>query len=76
MNNSTDIFRNKIFRSATFEGMADENGFPTEEYAQLYENLAKNGVKNIITGFTYISKEGRAIHPGQAGIDTDSWEKL
>jgi 2,4-dienoyl-CoA reductase-like NADH-dependent reductase (Old Yellow Enzyme family) len=62
---------NKIFRSATFEGMADEAGFPTKEYLELYTNLAKNDVKNIITGFAYISKEGRAVHPKQAGIDED-----
>jgi 2,4-dienoyl-CoA reductase-like NADH-dependent reductase (Old Yellow Enzyme family) len=59
-----------IFRSATFEGMADDNGFPTDEYLQLYKKLASNGVKNIITGFTYVSENGKAVHPGQAGIDS------
>ncbi|MCD4818990.1 MAG: NADH:flavin oxidoreductase [Candidatus Cloacimonetes bacterium] len=71
MNDFQENFTNKIFRSATFEGMADSNGFPTDEYRKYYKKLAENEVKNIITGFTYISQEGRAIHPRQAGIDSD-----
>ncbi len=62
---------NRIFRSATFEGMADANGFPGVLYLNLYRELAENGVKNIITGCTYISPAGKMVQPGQAGIDTD-----
>jgi len=71
MNTSEETFKAKIFRSATFEGMADISGFPTKEYGNLYRELAKNGVKNIITGCTYVSQEGRMVQPGQAGIDSD-----
>lgn len=60
-----------IFRSATFEGMADRNGFPTDEYINMYKTLAAYNVKNIITGFAYISDQGKAVHPGQAGIDSE-----
>ncbi|MCD4827834.1 MAG: NADH:flavin oxidoreductase [Candidatus Cloacimonetes bacterium] len=58
-------------RSATFEGMCDDAGRPTDEYRRHYEALARGGVAKIITGFAYISVQGRAIHPGQAGIDSD-----
>jgi 2,4-dienoyl-CoA reductase-like NADH-dependent reductase (Old Yellow Enzyme family) len=71
MNHFEENFRDKIFRSATFEGMADENGFPNEEYQKHYERLAEMGVKNIITGFVYVSQDGRAVHLGQAGMDSD-----
>ncbi|MCP4161852.1 MAG: NADH:flavin oxidoreductase [Deltaproteobacteria bacterium] len=63
--------KNRLIRSATFEGMCDENGFPKEEYHNHYSKLAKNDVGLLITGFSYCSKEGAAIQPGQAGIDSD-----
>lgn len=58
-----------IIRSATFEGMADDSGFPTVAYQRYYEVLSRH-VKTIVTGFLYISEQGRAMHPGQAGMDT------
>ena len=66
------VLRNRIFRSATFEGRCDTQGAPTDEYLNLYSNLAKNSMGAIITGFAYISNCGRAMQPGQAGIDNDS----
>ncbi|MBU2634779.1 MAG: NADH:flavin oxidoreductase [Nanoarchaeota archaeon] len=66
------ILRNRILRSATFEGACDIQGCPTDGYLNLYSVLAKNNIGAIITGFAHISKCGRAMHPGQAGIDDDS----
>ncbi|MCD4779022.1 MAG: NADH:flavin oxidoreductase [Candidatus Omnitrophica bacterium] len=63
--------RNRIFRSATFEGMCDSHGVPTEKYLTLYTALAKNCIGAIITGFAYISDCDRAMQPGQAGIESD-----
>lgn len=41
--------KNRIFRSATHEGMADEKGRPTLELIKKYEALAKGEVGAIIT---------------------------
>jgi 2,4-dienoyl-CoA reductase-like NADH-dependent reductase (Old Yellow Enzyme family) len=63
---------NRILRSATYEGMSDNQGFPTDEYLAQYSALAKNSIGVIITGFVYISNCGKAMHPRQCGIDDDS----
>lgn len=62
--------KNRIIRSATFEGAADEHGFPTASYYNIYKQLATNDVAAVITGFTYVTRNGKAMHPGQAGCDS------
>lgn len=61
--------KNRLVRSATGEGMADENGFPTSDLFKLYERLAKGGVGLIITGLSYVSRDGKM--DGINGIDSD-----
>jgi len=63
--------KNRLVRSATYEGMCTADGVPTEHYRSLYERLAEKGCGTIITGFSYISRQGRALQPFQAGIDRD-----
>ncbi|MFZ2955743.1 MAG: NADH:flavin oxidoreductase [Candidatus Ozemobacteraceae bacterium] len=58
----------RILRAATFENMADPSGCVGERHGALYEALAKGGVGTIITGFSYVSRQGRALQPFQAGI--------
>ena len=72
--------KNRVIRSATYEGMADENGSVDDSLAKLYCELALGGVGCIVTGFCFISEQARAMQPYQAGIDNDNrimgWQKV
>jgi len=61
--------KNRLVRSATHEAMADDEGFPTDRLFKLYERLAGGGVGLIITGYTYVSRDGK--FKAMLGIDTD-----
>ena len=61
--------KNRLVRSATYEGMADENGFPTEDLFELYKRLAQGGVGLIITGLSFVSRDGKI--DAMNGIDSD-----
>lgn len=62
--------KNRIIRSATWEGMCKE-GIPTEKLIKLYEDLAENDIALIISGYTYVSKEGMQL-PNKMGLDSDN----
>lgn len=64
--------KNRLVRSATYEGMADDKGFPTEKLFKLYGRLARGGVGLIITGFAYVAEDGKGYMPGINGIHTDA----
>ncbi len=59
--------RNRTFRSATWEGLADEDGFVRPELIRLITQLAKNSVGMIVLGYLYVSPEGRGL-PFQTGV--------
>jgi 2,4-dienoyl-CoA reductase-like NADH-dependent reductase (Old Yellow Enzyme family) len=66
--------RNRIVRSATWEGMCDSNGRPTQKLINCYENLARGKVGLIISGYTFVRPDGKGF-PGKMGIHTDDFEK-
>ncbi|MFP4213607.1 MAG: NADH:flavin oxidoreductase [Desulfohalobiaceae bacterium] len=61
---------NRFVRSATWEGMAKEDGSCTPALADLYLRLAQGGVGLIISSHAYVSKEGQA-GPWQLGLYSD-----
>jgi len=63
--------RNRIVRSATWEGMCDGNGAPTEKLLSCHEALAAGGVGLIIAGYAFVSPEGKQAS-GKMGMHDDS----
>jgi 2,4-dienoyl-CoA reductase-like NADH-dependent reductase (Old Yellow Enzyme family) len=62
---------NRFIRSATWEGMAAENGTCTPKLIHLMSDLARGGVGLIITSHAYVQKVGQARN-GQLGIHSDA----
>jgi 2,4-dienoyl-CoA reductase-like NADH-dependent reductase (Old Yellow Enzyme family) len=61
---------NRFVRSATWEGMATEDGSVTPKLVETMAALAKGGVGLIISSHAYVSPEGQA-GPWQLGIYKD-----
>ncbi len=72
--------RNRLIRSATYEGCADSAGMPGDRLATMYGKLAHDGCAAVVTGFIYIDWRGRAMQPRQAGLDADdkiaAWRRI
>jgi 2,4-dienoyl-CoA reductase-like NADH-dependent reductase (Old Yellow Enzyme family) len=64
--------KNRLVRSATWEGMCDPGGRPTEKLVDYYKTLAGGGVGLIVTGFAFVSPEGKQM-PGKMGFHTDDF---
>ena len=64
--------RSRLVRSATWEGMCEQDGRATEKLANCYRDLAKGVVGLIVTGFAFVRPDGKAL-PGQMGIHTDDF---
>lgn len=60
---------NRLVRSATWEGMCDPEGRPTQKLIDCYTALAKGGVGLIISGYSFVSREGKQL-PGKMGLHT------
>ena len=61
---------NRFVRSATWEGMAADDGACTPKLIDLMAGLAKGGVGLIISSHAYVSPEGQA-GPWQVGVYDD-----
>ncbi len=62
---------NRIFRSATHDGLADADGAPSDKLIAKYEHLAKSGVGCIITGYAAVSRNGVSPYPRMMKIFDD-----
>lgn len=69
---NTMTLRNRLVRSATWEGMCADNGEPTPKLADYYANLAKGGVGLIVTGYTFVRPDGKQFR-GKMGMHTDTF---
>ena len=62
--------RNRFVRSATHEWLAADDGTPTESIVQMYEALARHRIGLIISGYAYVSRDGKGSK-GQQGMHSD-----
>jgi 2,4-dienoyl-CoA reductase-like NADH-dependent reductase (Old Yellow Enzyme family) len=63
---------NRLVRSATWEGMCDNDGRPGPALTECYVALASGGVGLIVTGFAFVRAEGKQL-PFKLGIHTDEF---
>lgn len=62
--------KNRLVRSATWEGLADPEGRVTPALLRIYEDLADGGVGLIISSYLYIDPVGKQSL-GQIGVYSD-----
>ena len=54
--------KNRLVRSATWEGLAAPDGSITEEAYEIYRELSHGGAGAVIVGFTDVSQDDHYIH--------------
>jgi len=59
--------KNRLFRSATWERLADADGRVTPQLAAVYAGLAQGGVGGIIASATFMDAGAKSL-PGQLGL--------
>ena len=64
------VLANRFVRSATWEGLATDDGAVTPRLIDVQTQLARGGVGLIISGHTYVSREGQAGN-WQLGVYAD-----
>ncbi|MDH3997454.1 MAG: NADH:flavin oxidoreductase [Desulfuromonadales bacterium] len=61
---------NRLVRSATWEGLCDNDGAVTPKLLDFYRQLAQGGIGLIISGYSYVRADGKQL-AGKMGIDHD-----
>src|ERR1035437_3330111 len=61
---------NRFVRSATWEGLANQEGSVAPKLTEMMAELARGEVGLIISGYTFVSPEGQSS-PGQLAIHDD-----
>lgn len=62
---------NRLVRSATWEGLAGDDGVPSHDSINLTAELAEGEVGLIITGYAFVRPEGRGLFR-QTGVHIDA----
>jgi 2,4-dienoyl-CoA reductase-like NADH-dependent reductase (Old Yellow Enzyme family) len=62
---------NRFVRSATWEGMCDDNGNVTQKLVAYYRGLVMGGTGLLISGYSYVRADGKQLQ-GKMGICHDS----
>lgn len=52
--------KNRMIRTASHEGLADERGAPTDEQFQFYKEFVEGGIGLVITGYAGIMQNGKS----------------
>jgi 2,4-dienoyl-CoA reductase-like NADH-dependent reductase (Old Yellow Enzyme family) len=60
----------RLFKTATSETRASDDGFVTDELLEFYEPMARAGTPLLITGNLYVDRQGKST-PRMGGIDDD-----
>jgi 2,4-dienoyl-CoA reductase-like NADH-dependent reductase (Old Yellow Enzyme family) len=60
----------RVFKTATAETRASEDGFVTDELTLVYDEWASGGTPLIITGNLYVSLQGKSTYR-MCGVDAD-----
>lgn len=64
--------RNRFVRSATYDGLANEDGSVSDSQIKLFSDLADGGIGLIISGIAYVHPTGQ-ISPRQNSIASDEF---
>jgi len=63
--------KNRMIRTASHEGLADERGRPSEAQFQFYKSFVEGGIGLVITGYAGIMQAGKSALYHMTMIDSD-----